>query len=192
MTGGSRGRARADGPQLRRGHERRDRLRPRRGRLRSPRAAISSSSASRRSTQTTSGSCSSCSRSTQSAPARRSPRGCSRTGSPARVREGDPARLQARARRARRRGALPRPSRSRPAAPASSPRNRRRPPDGKDRRLPERSAARRRRSAPPAERIGDVREFVGTLPLAELREQGARAAWSAACRSATAAARSAT
>jgi glutamate synthase (NADPH) small chain len=27
---------------------------------------------------------------------------------------------------------------------------------------------------PPAERIGDVREFVGTLPLAELREQGAR------------------
>jgi glutamate synthase (NADPH/NADH) small chain len=27
---------------------------------------------------------------------------------------------------------------------------------------------------PPAERIGDVREFLGTLPLAELREQGAR------------------
>jgi glutamate synthase (NADPH/NADH) small chain len=27
---------------------------------------------------------------------------------------------------------------------------------------------------PPAERIGDVREFAGTLPLAELREQGAR------------------
>ena len=44
----------------------------------------------------------------------------------------------------------------------------------------------------PRERVGDYREFVGTLPLAELRAAGQRAAWSAACRSATTAARSAT
>ena len=43
----------------------------------------------------------------------------------------------------------------------------------------------------PAERVGDYREFVRPLPLLELRAR-ARAAWSAACRSATAAARSGT
>ena len=43
----------------------------------------------------------------------------------------------------------------------------------------------------PAERVHDVREFVRPLPLLELRNQG-RAAWSAACRSATPAARSGT
>ena len=36
------------------------------------------------------------------------------------------------------------------------------------------SRARRRRSAHPRERVGDHREFVRTLPLVELREQGAR------------------
>ena len=45
------------------------------------------------------------------------------------------------------------------------------------------------RDPPSASR--DVREFVRPLPLLELRSQGA-AAWSAACRSATTAARSAT
>ena len=60
MTRRRRGRARADGPQLRRGHERRHRLRARRGRRRSRRAATTSwSSSSRSRTRTRSSCCSS-------------------------------------------------------------------------------------------------------------------------------------
>jgi hypothetical protein len=44
----------------------------------------------------------------------------------------------------------------------------------------------------PRERVGDYREFVGTLPVEPSCASRARAAWSAACRSATTAARSAT
>ena len=46
--------------------------------------------------------------------------------------------------------------------------------------------------APPAERVHDHREFVGPLPLVRAPRSRARAAWSAACRSAITAARSAT
>ena len=44
----------------------------------------------------------------------------------------------------------------------------------------------------PRERVGDFREFVGTLPIARAARSRAAAAWSAACRSAITAARSAT
>ena len=92
---------------------------------------------------------------------------------PARLRQGDPARLQARARRPGRRRALPGLSGV-----------------GGRRRLRDQGIgggglmgkigaflSLRRAEAPrraPAERIGDVREFVGTLPLAELRAQASR------------------
>ncbi len=44
----------------------------------------------------------------------------------------------------------------------------------------------------PAERVHDFREFVGTLPVVGPAASRARAAWSAASRSATTAARSTT
>ena len=47
-------------------------------------------------------------------------------------------------------------------------------------------------SAIPASASGDYREFVGTLPGRRACRSRARAAWSAACRSATTAARSTT
>ena len=122
-----RGRARPDRAQLRRRHERRHRLRARRGRhvrralqhghgrLRGARRGRRDRAARARRGAPA------------SAPARRSPRACSATGtscSPGRVREGDAARLQARAARAGRRGnggrSPRRARRSRAAARAAS------------------------------------------------------------------------
>ena len=97
-------------------HERRRRLRARRATATSPAAATSELvelEALER--PTTRPSCARWSPSTPSAPARRSPRGCSTTGTTPRatLRQGDAARLQARARRARAQAAAeqrPRPS----------------------------------------------------------------------------------
>ena len=182
----ARRRARPDRPQLRRRHERRHRLRLRRApRLRRPlqRRARRARAAQR------------ARRGGAEGPDRRA-RGahrlagraaaCSTTGTRAvaTLREGDAARLQARARRARRRGRAPSRHRRRPREP--------RPEPWDNWAASSRSIGSASTSAIPRERVHD---YDAVLPSSSRRRScadRARAAWTAACRSATRAARSAT
>ena len=191
----ARGRARADRTQLRGRHERRRGLRAGRGRN-VPQALQHGHGRLRRARRRpTRSSCARWSKSTCGAPTRRSRRACwsewERAARQGRVREGDAPRLQARAARAGRgRGAGGARRRQRPAgrAPSRWTRSARRAPDGQARGLPADRAPRH----PPAG-SGRARARLPRVPAhaagARSCASRARAAWTAACRSATTAVR---